>query len=392
MPYTAITKPTQGDATKKSLADALIDNDSYFNGEIQKIKNADVPNGSFELDSDADNYPDGWTWAASGSGGSGTIDTADETDGAKSFKIVHPGGAGNGGGSITTTDFMTCSPQVPVFAEWEQKSSVAGVRNMVQIQWFDDAQASISTSTIYDSTNNPTAWKLQHGGALPPATARYFKLKLIGGDTSNSTGGTIRFDNVRIMKLNFLRGAQWTAAGTYTFFAPVGVPVARITCVGGGGGGGAAPNPGYAGGGGGGGGTMVAYVTLTAGSSYTVVVGAAGTAGVGASGGAGGNSTFGSTVVVGNGGNGGAAGTVSAAGAGGTGGSGSTTGTQITLTAGTNGNAGDGSPGAQGGGTAYAGNASSGTAGNHPGGGGGGSVTYGAAGAVGAAGLVLIEW
>ncbi len=85
----------------------------------------------------------------------------------------------------------------------------------------------------------------------------------------------------------------FSTPGTYTWIAPAGVSLVRVTLVAGGGGGG----PGGAtngGGGGGGGGTILGYpVPVTAGQSYTVTVGSGGTGGaVGAAGGNGGPSLF----------------------------------------------------------------------------------------------------
>ena len=75
----------------------------------------------------------------------------------------------------------------------------------------------------------------------------------------------------------------YTTPGTYTFVAPVGLSPATVSvvCIGGGGAGGAAPASiqyGYAGGGGGGGLGYANGISVTAGNSYTVVVGAGGIA------------------------------------------------------------------------------------------------------------------
>lgn len=76
------------------------------------------------------------------------------------------------------------------------------------------------------------------------------------------------------------QSAAYNTPGTYTITCPAGFNKMRVTLVGGGGGGGggtASYNEGRAsGGGGGGGGSVVAEYSVTAGTSYTLVVGAGG--------------------------------------------------------------------------------------------------------------------
>lgn len=163
----------------------------------------------------------------------------------------------------------------------------------------------------------------------------------------------------------------FTTAGTYTWVAPAGVTSASIVTVGGGGGGRNLPFGGAQDGGGGAGGAL-AYannVSITPGSSYTVVVGVGGTGGD--SPGTGGQSRFslgGTTYVAANGGTAGqlgpnaAGGTVSV-GTGGAGGIG---------TGGTG--AGGGGAGGYAGAGGQSGYAASGSAGAGGGGGGGGSA------------------
>lgn len=167
----------------------------------------------------------------------------------------------------------------------------------------------------------------------------------------------------------------YTAAGTYTFVAPAGLSpsTVAVVCVGGGGSGagtwtGASANG--DGGGGGGLGYKNAYA-VTAGNSYTVVVGAGGTGANGSNGTSGGDSYFVSTAVVKGGG--GVVGLNSSPGTGGT----------YTGDGGGNGGNGASSNGGGGGAGGYAGSGGTGGAGsasNTPGtsgsgGGGGGGRT-----------------
>jgi hypothetical protein len=303
MPFTNITKPTQGDATKKSLADVIIDDLNDLNtrllavGTIQGLKNA-----SFETDSDSDGIPDSWTRTLY-TGGSFTLDSTDQNHAAKAAKFTSPGGASNGGGYLDTTDFFEVSPLLWYRVEWLMKSSAAGVNNRVEMTFYDSAQASISTESLYNSSSNPTSWTPFSRRVRPPATARYAKLRLTGCHTSSTTAGSTWFDNVVIIARQFDESVEFTATGAWK---AVYTGLVRITCIGGGGGGGSS-----SGSGGGGGGSARSVVSVTAGTVYTITVGTGGTANNG------GNNTT-ANGVQGNGGGPGASG----GGAGGTGGTG----------------------------------------------------------------------
>jgi hypothetical protein len=393
MPFTTLTKPTLGTSLKKSLIDGVIDNLNFLHSESGGISLPLVPNGSFEQDADSDGFPDGWS-VTNYTGGSFSLATTDPAHGARYVKFTRPSGGGNGGGYIQTTDYIPCSEFEPFRVRWLHKSSAAGLKNQVVIYWFTAAQAACSTasSTVYSSTANPTAWTQATVGVLPPTTARYCKVRLIGGFTDTDVAGDSLFDDVQLGNADLTHLTEFSAAGTFTWTCPSGITVARVTCCGGGGGGGG--GGGTAGGGGGGaGGQATSFVALTPGNSYTVVVGASGAAG--SNGATGGNSSFNTSSVTANGGVGG----LNYA-SGGTGGAGGSASGQEAFTGGTGGtgnastrlggNGGScsiiGSPGGASTGAVDA------TAGIKGGGGGGGGGTTQTSGAAGGAGCCLIEW
>jgi hypothetical protein len=323
--YGAITKPTQGDATKKSLIDAIIDDLDDLNARLLAVGTiSGLKNGSFESDSDSDGTPDSWTKTLYSSG-SFTLDGSDQQHSAKSAKFTSPGGGGNGGGYLETTDFLEVSPLIIYTLNWEMKSSVAGVNNKVEVTYYTAAQASISTTALYDSSANPTAWTPKTADFRPSSTARFAKIRVTGCHTSSTTAGSTWFDNLWIAgaQFKYKQKVTFTASGTWT--CPSGITQARITSIGAGGGGGSTGS----GGGGGGGGSARSATVVTPTTGYTVTIGAAG-----AINGAGGNSVC--NGVTGNGGGAGASG-----GSGGAGGSG--TGDEVF--AGTAGDAGPGNGG-----------------------------------------------
>lgn len=151
-----------------------------------------VVNGSFEIDSDANNIPDGWS-LVSEAGSSNAIDTTESTDGGQSFRFTS---SGSGGGSLTLTEFFPVNDSDNLRVNFDLRSTVAGVRNIVNVLWFDISFVSITTSTIYDSTNNPVTFTEQQFAVVPPANARFAKIQLIGCDPAVATPGSTYYDRV----------------------------------------------------------------------------------------------------------------------------------------------------------------------------------------------------
>ena len=89
-----------------------VDVDSPGKAELfQKIKDnfdylysliggpVEVPNGSFEIDTDADGVPDNWTLNLY-AGGSAAFDTTTPAHGANAYKFTRASGASNGRGYL----------------------------------------------------------------------------------------------------------------------------------------------------------------------------------------------------------------------------------------------------------------------------------------------------
>ena len=149
-----------------------------------------IANGSFEIDTDADLIPNNWVLVDE-AGSTNELDTSESTDGAQSFRFTS---SGVGGGSLTTEDFFPVNDIDPLRVNVDLRSTVAAVRNIVRVEWYDISQVFISNSDVYDSTANPLTFTTQNLVALPPALARFAKLKLIGIDPSVALAGSTFFD------------------------------------------------------------------------------------------------------------------------------------------------------------------------------------------------------
>lgn len=201
MTWTAITKPAQGDSTKKtSFADVVIDDLTHLynlSGGSGSGSGSVLQNGSFENDVDSDGIPDGWTQTL-GAGASAAFDTTTPAHGTKAYKFTTSGSVDN---YIEHEDFILCAVPNPVALSFLLKCSAAGVAAAVVLRWFDKAKAYISSTTIYtEGAANPTAWTRYILGATPPATACYFKVRLYGGVSGDATAGDVYFDGVATMQ------------------------------------------------------------------------------------------------------------------------------------------------------------------------------------------------
>ena len=151
-----------------------------------------LQNGGFEDDTNSDGTPDFWV-LLNDAGSTNARDTSESTEGAASFRFTS---AGTGGGSLTTENFFPVNEVDDLRVTFDLRSTVAAVRNIVRIEWFDVSQISISDTDVYDSTANPLTYTSFTLDGTPPVGARFAKIRLIGIDPSVALAGSTYFDNV----------------------------------------------------------------------------------------------------------------------------------------------------------------------------------------------------
>lgn len=168
-------------------------NHDGVNSALVEIGPNAIRNGSFE---DGTN---GWT-ISDYTGGSHTTDTSNDMDGATALAITSTSTA-NGGGVALSNEFRSCIGGLALAFLLAYKASVANVSSRARVIWYDDAQAQISTSDIYTSTNTPTTATTVNTVLTAPSTARFYKIELTGGiPGSGSATGTVYFDGVKAEK------------------------------------------------------------------------------------------------------------------------------------------------------------------------------------------------
>lgn len=190
-----------------------------------------VPNGSFEIDSDNDGIPDSWTRNFY-PGGTGGYETTNPAHGAKAYRFTHPGGAGNGGGYLES-DYIEITEFISPVVEFYLRCSVAGMKNIVRLNYYNSAKVFISSEDIYTSTSNPTTWTRYRCIGVPPANARYVKIQLISGYTDTNVAGNIFWDGITIdpypskIPVSFTINVAYTSSAEFVDVASVSIRVPK---------------------------------------------------------------------------------------------------------------------------------------------------------------------
>lgn len=180
-----------------------------------------VTDGGFEDDSNGDGLPDNWTVTTypnvSYGAGSAILDSSTQIEGLYALKFTSQGD----GGGYAVSGLFNVREGGTVAAQWSMKSTVAGVRNVVELIWYNSAQVQISTSSLYDdSATNPTVWTQKNGSATAVTNARYAKLRVTGCHSSDVTSGSTWYDAIQVVS-DMIAGDfsiinNLTVSGTFT--------------------------------------------------------------------------------------------------------------------------------------------------------------------------------
>lgn len=211
----SIAKPAVGDPTRKdTFADPVIDKlaELEANQAIAASTFGLVPNGSFEIGSAADTDPAGWTLViAAGNHTAFETSAANIAHGAQALSMTTPGGV-TGGVSATSTNYLLCSAGQKFALSWLFRASVATITCTVQVKWYTSSGSNVSTSTLYSkAAGNTLTWLQMAAVCTPPATAVYFKIVLIG--VNSTTMGVAYWDGVQ--QLPYKSGIVFTSSGTF---------------------------------------------------------------------------------------------------------------------------------------------------------------------------------
>jgi hypothetical protein len=202
---------------------------NWLYGVIGSASVIGIPNGSFEIDSDSDGVPDSWTKSLY-AGGTGGFYTTSPAHGATAWSFTHPGGASNGGGYLDS-DYLEVAELENYWLSFIHWATAAGMRNRVEIRYYDKAKAELgagSPAYLYNSVTNPTTATRFSYNFTPLATTRYIKFRLVGGFTDTDVAGTAYFDNIQFgtsisqLKLKTSQGEVSTTTSGANYLLPGG--------------------------------------------------------------------------------------------------------------------------------------------------------------------------
>lgn len=177
-----------GRPLKQSIFQKIKDNFDSIQGNVATaIESAMVQNGSFEIDSNEDGIPDGWTKTLY-SGGAGAFYTLDPGHGAKGYHFTNVTGAG--GGYISTNEYIPCTEFRPLSYRMLMKNSGAGVYSIGELWWYSASKSFVTSTQIFAHNASLPTWTEFAIGVVPPANARYFRLYLFGAHSIGTTGTT----------------------------------------------------------------------------------------------------------------------------------------------------------------------------------------------------------
>ena len=201
------------DVVVKTSAEATIETISNF-GDNWSAVGTDlnenlVSNHSFETAGTGGEPFANWTETDSGT--VITRDTSDQYHGVASALFT----LSQNGSDYITSDAFELGPSKTLKFSFDVKANHASAQPQLKINWLDSAQASISTTTVYndDVGLTPTSWTHKYGySAAPPSTARYGKLIVVGNN--HATQYTTNFDNISVVgETAFPSGAPYTPYG-----------------------------------------------------------------------------------------------------------------------------------------------------------------------------------
>lgn len=131
-----------------------------------------IRNGDFSHRNFGSNPPDCWRMNAGTWVTDVDVDTSTVDRGVQSVKVK------NNTGKIETDDYIPVNSATTLQVEARVRVSAASINAKVEVEWFDSAKASISSSTVFDWTPTATGtWYTKRDVAVAPANARYYRVR-----------------------------------------------------------------------------------------------------------------------------------------------------------------------------------------------------------------------
>ncbi len=175
-------------------------------GILASFRIDQIKNGSFEACSLGDGKtPDNWD-VSDYPGGSHSLDSSNPQVGKYALAFVHPGGVGNGGG-YAETDYYDCSTKLApntklLTFSWWHKCNNSVMKNLFYVRFYDKDKIWISDEILWcnldtGALGSAATYRWYCGTIMPPSNAIYYKLRIVGGESSVNQAGTSWFDDIQ---------------------------------------------------------------------------------------------------------------------------------------------------------------------------------------------------
>jgi hypothetical protein len=219
------TKPAADEATKKTLADAIIDALSAMDGVLDGVLSELIPNPSLEVYETGASVPSNWTRTLL-QNGAGATETAEPYHGAKAYKFTRTSGASNGGGYLESEQFIPVG-EGDAFTFYVNYTASAAIKSTCELMLYNAAQTLVSTTTLATIQIATCRRTLKATGYCDKA--RYAKLRLTGGTTDVDVAGYAIFDGIRFETAPVypvLSGAEYSGTqDAYTTYETIPVTI-----------------------------------------------------------------------------------------------------------------------------------------------------------------------
>jgi hypothetical protein len=125
----------------------------------------------------------------------------------------------NGGGEAISDDYIPVPASSKFNLKWWSKSSAADISNKVTALYYDVNKDPLDPADIWsEDTNNATDWTLYARTFTTDPSARFMKVKLVGGVEDSNEGGTTFYDGVDFFVPEPIE--NWTAYGVNGNYTP----------------------------------------------------------------------------------------------------------------------------------------------------------------------------
>lgn len=219
-------KLASDEAVTKTFTDSLVDALAVLDGILGSTMGEVLPNGSFETYVTGATTPANWVRTLL-QNGAGAVEESVIAHGQKAYKFTRVSGASNGGGQLTSSQFVPVGEGHQVSFKCSYKATAA-LQSTVELIFADEDESTVETRTVCTITA-ATSWRTLFYTGYVPAGAYLVKIRLTGGTTAVDVAGSAYFDGIEFSSTALtpvMDGQEYTdTAGAYITVLSIPLPI-----------------------------------------------------------------------------------------------------------------------------------------------------------------------